>query len=613
MKVNIIDRKGGSMHKESRVTLGKALKENFDMDTSQKRLKNASDYLKAKYVGCKYLRNKSGNLYNAQTNIGLGSANCSIKWTSTQTTPADTSFSSHRVQRILIEDNPFNGLEDDDDDGNAKAHGGSTYRPDKRAKTTDASTDRSDKRAKTTNASTDRPNKGAKTSDASTDRTDRDKASKSSVSLDELSLDMQKALQHLVNSKEGPIVEECYERSKLVGFDPMDPIFLAAFHLFGMSMNLKEAWMTLSPILEVLEGRGLKRIRDNTSKTSGHQFTLDLLQGTNNQCIELLRMSCDSYVRLCTHFRVKSLLKDSKHILVKKKMAMFLMIIGHNQRYVIIKCRFQHSNQMIHKYFYEVLDKMMVFANDIIVPTSFNPNPNILGHNRRLQRIFKGAVGALDGTLLHVIVPLDKQHLYRGRGKGDCYQNVLVICDFNMIFMFVVVGWEGIAHDSRMFSEALTDRDAPFPFPPTDKYYLFDAAYTHNRGFMAPYHNVRYWLGDFHRRRALTNKEKFNHSHAKLRNVIECAFGVLKARFPILKRMAPFPLGLSDEYFSQYNQVDISLQSNNVQDDDDEEEEEEEDDVDETFSPRLLPQTWKKTKKTFDHFQNKQHLIVIDS
>nr|KAJ0192580.1 hypothetical protein LSAT_V11C800447370 [Lactuca sativa] len=117
---------------------------------------------------------------------------------------------------------------------------------------------------------------------------------------------------------------------------------------------------------------------------------------------------------------------------------------------------------------------------------------------------------------------------------------------------------------------------------------------------MAPYRNVRYWLGDFHRRRALTNKEKFNHSHAKLRNVVERAFGLLKARFPILKRMAPFPLvtqrniviacfalhnyiikeGLSDEYFSQYNQVDVSLQSNNVRDDDDEEEEEE-DDVDE--------------------------------
>ncbi|XP_023730022.1 uncharacterized protein LOC111877745 [Lactuca sativa] len=241
----------------------------------------------------------------------------------------------------------------------------------------------------------------------------------------------------------------------------------------------------------------------------------------------------------------------------------------------------------------------MVFTKDIIVPTSFNQTPNVSGHNRRLRRIFKGAVGALDGTLVHAIVPLDKQHLYRGRGLGDCYQNVLAISDFNLIFTFVVAGWQGIAHDSRTLSEALTDRDAPFPFPPPDKYYLCDVASTHTRGFMARYRNVWYWLGDFHRRRALTNKEKFNHSHAKLRNFIERAFGVLKARFPILKRMTPFQLvtqrnigiacfalhnyirkeELSDECFSQFNQVDISLQSNNVQDDDDDDDEEE--DVDE--------------------------------
>lgn len=102
---------------------------------------------------------------------------------------------------------------------------------------------------------------------------------------------------------------------------------------------------------------------------------------------------------------------------------------------------------------------------------------------------------------------------------------------------------------------------------------------------MAPYRNVRYWLGDFHRRRALNNKEKFNHSHAKLRNVIERAFGVLKARFPVLKRMTRFPLitqrnitiacfalhnfirkeGLSDELFSQYDQENVQVENNNVQ------------------------------------------------
>ncbi|GKB33296.1 putative nuclease HARBI1 [Tanacetum coccineum] len=195
-----------------------------------------------------------------------------------------------------------------------------------------------------------------------------------------------------------------------------------------------------------------------------------------------------------------------------------------------------------------------------------------------------GAVGALDGTLIHARVPINKQHLYRGRGKGDCYQNVLAICDFNMMFTFLVAGWEGVAHDSRILSEAIRNQNAPFPLPPPDKYYLCDAAYAHTRGFMAPYRNVRYWLGDFRRRRPLNGKEKFNHSHAKLRNVIERAYGVLKARFPILKRMAPFSLttqrnitiacfalhnfirkeGLDDELFSTYDQLNVQLDNENV-------------------------------------------------
>ncbi|KAI3506103.1 hypothetical protein L1887_28459 [Cichorium endivia] len=330
--------------------------------------------------------------------------------------------------------------------------------------------------------------------------------------------------------------------------------------------------------------KNVKRKRDNDSRMSGHQYTMELLQGNANQCMELLRMSRESFLRLCTHFRLHYSLKDSKHISVEEKMAMFLMMIGHNQRYVVIKRRFQHSKQTIHKFFYEVLDKMMLFANDMIMPTSFNPNPNIPGHNKRLRRVFKGAVGALDGTLIHAILPANKQDVYRGRGKGECYQNVLAICDFNMIFTFVVAGWEGTAHDARILSEALTDPHAPFPIPPPDKYYLCDAAYANTRGFMAPYRNIRYWLGDFRRRRALTNKEKFNHAHAKLRNVIERAYGVLKARFPILKRMAPFPFvtqrnitiacfalhnfirkeGFSDELFAQYEQPDMPLGNNRV-------------------------------------------------
>ncbi|XP_021986234.1 uncharacterized protein LOC110882551 [Helianthus annuus] len=189
----------------------------------------------------------------------------------------------------------------------------------------------------------------------------------------------------------------------------------------------------------------------------------------------------------------------------------------------------------------------MSFAREVINPTSSNAIANTSERHRKLKQIFPGAIGALDGTLVHAVVPVDQQTRYRGRGKGECFHNVLAICDFDMIFTFVWAGWEGIAHDSRVLKEVAFNPTSGFSFPPpvlilvfTYKYYLCDAAYTNTRGFMTPYSNTRYWLADFRQQRALTKEEKFNHAHAQLRNVIERSYGVLKARFPILKQMAPF-------------------------------------------------------------------------
>ncbi|KAE8655405.1 Detected protein of unknown function [Hibiscus syriacus] len=360
------------------------------------------------------------------------SATGNYKWTSTQITSGVGSSSCHHVQPLLLTNSYFIDSEDDD---------GISYEP---------------LSEPAPNTSVDPP---------------------LSASVDPLlsPVDMQKTLQHIVKNMDGPTSVECYEKLKLCNLDPMDPLFLAVFHIFGLSMPMRDAWMTMSAVLEVLKG--------------------------------WIKMTATR-------------------------------------------------------------------------------------HNKRLRRVFKGAVGALDETLIHAVVPANKQDLYRGRGKWDCYQNILAICDFNMIFTFIVAGWEGVAHDARILSEALADPYAPFPFPPPDKYYLCDAAYAHIRGFMAPYRNVRYWIGDFRHRRALTNKEKFNHAHAKLRNVIERAFGVLKAQFPILKRMAPFPLltqrnitiscfaihnfirkeGLSDEFFNEYDQPNVTFQNTNVRVADDEDE-----------------------------------------
>ncbi|XP_075080532.1 uncharacterized protein LOC107781857 [Nicotiana tabacum] len=326
--------------------------------------------------------------------------------------------------------------------------------------------------------------------------------------------------------------------------------------------------------------KNIQRNKDLALSLSGDKYTSELFSGSSRQCLELMCMSRDAYVQLCQHFRHKGWLVDSKHISVEEKIAIFLTIIGHNERFVVIKRRFQHSSQTVHKYFHEVLEAMMKFAKEEISSTTSDSNLHIPSSHKKLRKVFKGAIGALDGTLVHAVIPVNQQIVYRGRRKGKCYQNVLAI-------------W--VAHDARVLTEIASNPNNGFPFPPPNKYYLCDAAYPNTRGFLAPYRNIRYWLGDYHRRRAINKEEKFNHAHAQLRNVIERAYRVLKARFPILDKMAPYSIDvqrdiviacfavhnfirkehLNDDLFNQYDLPQVIF----------EEEGELEQELDETSGP----------------------------
>ena len=77
-------------------------------------------------------------------------------------------------------------------------------------------------------------------------------------------------------------------------------------------------------------------------------------------------------------------------------------------------------------------------------------------------------------------MPQDQQIPYIGR-KGYPTQNILAVVDFNMCFTFAWAGWEGAAHDSRIFGEALRRKELNFSHPLGNKYYLVDAGYAHRR------------------------------------------------------------------------------------------------------------------------------------
>jgi len=140
----------------------------------------------------------------------------------------------------------------------------------------------------------------------------------------------------------------------------------------------------------------------------------------------------------------------------------------------------------------------------------------------------------LDGTHIDASVPGQNQSRWRNR-KGDIAQNVLAACDFSMDFVYVMAGWEGSAHDSRVLADA---RSKGFAAPPGGYYYLADAGYSNSALTLVPYQKTRYHLREQARaaQKPQNEKELFNLRHSSLRNVIERTFGVLKNRFAILQK-----------------------------------------------------------------------------
>jgi hypothetical protein len=75
-------------------------------------------------------------------------------------------------------------------------------------------------------------------------------------------------------------------------------------------------------------------------------------------------------------------------------------------------------------------------------------------------------------------------------------------------------------------------------------FYLGDSGYGCYRGFLPPIRRERYHLPEFQYRQDIIKsmRELFNYRHSALRSVIERSFAILKNRFPILRKMPPYPL-----------------------------------------------------------------------
>ncbi|GAV62916.1 LOW QUALITY PROTEIN: DDE_4 domain-containing protein, partial [Cephalotus follicularis] len=263
-------------------------------------------------------------------------------------------------------------------------------------------------------------------------------------------------------------------------------------------------------------------------------------------CIDQIRMRPVAFYELCNILTRYNLVRQSRNMSIKEQVLLFVHCLGHNVRFRVLARRFHRSSETCHRYFRIVLKAVLKLYKYVVRPPDDSTPPEIM-NSQRFYSYFKDCVGAIDGPHVRASVPLEIQRRFRGR-KGGTTQNVLATITFDLKFTYVLAGWEGSAHDSRILNSA-PSRSGGFKIP--GKFYLGDAGYGLRPGIISPYRGVRYHLNEFSKERPPENeKELFNLRHSSLRTTIERGFGILKKHFCVLD---------AEPFWSFATQVDVVL------------------------------------------------------
>ncbi|CDP04581.1 unnamed protein product [Coffea canephora] len=234
-------------------------------------------------------------------------------------------------------------------------------------------------------------------------------------------------------------------------------------------------------------GGPIQKVPCRTSALSGRHWVEEVLSGHHTRIMDATRLNVDSFMRLCQLLAECGFVPQNyqKRVTIEEALAMTLVMMSHNMRMRMIADRFNHSTETVHRNIHEVIRGLCTFAQFAITPRWQDEiHPKIL-NDTRFYPWFEDCVGAIDETHIPAYAPREQQVAYTNR-HGVQSQNILVVCDHDMRFVYVYAGWERSAHDARVLDGALTGPNH-FPMPPTGKYYLVDSAYRNLPGFLPPY------------------------------------------------------------------------------------------------------------------------------
>ncbi|KAH7847461.1 hypothetical protein Vadar_026337 [Vaccinium darrowii] len=210
----------------------------------------------------------------------------------------------------------------------------------------------------------------------------------------------------------------------------------------------------------------VEKIPQRTFMVTGQQWTKFLMTEHPQTIKDLLRVDQHTFRTLVDLLVAKGQLKwDHMRLSVEESLAIFLYICGQSERHRVAAHWFQHSTDTISRHFKVMRRALCSVAPFVIRPPNLEVTPPEILNDGRYYPWFKDCVGAIDGTHIDAWAPASREVAYRGR-KSKKTQNVMAVCSFDMKFTYVFPGWEGRAHDGRVFLSAVTNPDYKFPNPP---------------------------------------------------------------------------------------------------------------------------------------------------
>jgi hypothetical protein len=107
-----------------------------------------------------------------------------------------------------------------------------------------------------------------------------------------------------------------------------------------------------------------------------------IYNSTDDECLAMLRMNRAPFFALCNLSRRRGLVVDTINSSAEEQVAMFLYVVGHNQRFRVAHQSFRRSIEIVGRHFLQVIFAVRELRGDLIKPSTDSTYSKILGSHR---------------------------------------------------------------------------------------------------------------------------------------------------------------------------------------------------------------------------------------